>query len=166
MSAYAATTTVPVQQSRNEIERLLMANGATEFVYGSRPGGHVIGFVLGDRRIRYEMPMPDPTDREFTHTRHKNRWSQQPLAASEAKARYEQAVRQRWRALLLIVKAKLEAIRAGVSTIENEFLAWTLIPDGSRTVGEWLGPQIDKAYAGGELPALLPGPTRDDRSTK
>ena len=36
---------------------------------------------------------------------------------------HDQACRQRWRALLLVIKAKLEAVTAGISTVETEFLA-------------------------------------------
>lgn len=153
--AYAGTTTVPVEKTRNEIEKLLMLHGAGEFAYSSRAGQYTIGFELGGRYIRYNMPMPDPDDRAFTRTP-----TGRSRSTSEARAAYEQAVRQRWRALLLIVKAKLEAVRAGVSTVENEFLAWTVVPDG-RTVADWLVPKLNEIYAGNDLPALLPGPTRD-----
>jgi hypothetical protein len=75
---------------------------------------------------------------------------------------YEQACRQRWRALLLIVKAKLEAVTAGISTVEREFLPDVVLPNGA-TVGEWVGPQIATVYARHEMPALLPGgSTHDD----
>jgi hypothetical protein len=152
---YAAGTTVPVERSRSEIEKLLVAHGAGEFAYSSRPDRQVIGFELGGRYIRYTMPMPDRSARQFTHTP----TGRQRRSAGEAAAAYEQAVRARWRALLLIIKAKLEAVHAGVSTLESEFLAWTLVPDG-RTVGDWLTPELDKVYGGGDLPALMPGPTR------
>jgi hypothetical protein len=77
-------------------------------------------------------------------------------AASAAETAYEQAVRQRWRALVLIVKAKLEAIEAGIGTIETEFLSSVMLPNGS-TVGEWVAPQLIAVYGRGEMPALMPG---------
>ena len=57
---------------------------------------------------------------------------------------YDQACRQRWRALLLVIKAKLEAVTAGISTIETEFLANIVLPDNTICVGEWMLPQIDR----------------------
>ena len=66
----------------------------------------------------------------------------------------EQAQRQRWRALLLVIKAKLEAIEAGIATFEDEFLAYTMLPSGE-TVGEWVSPQLDKVYEKGVMPATL-----------
>ena len=68
---------------------------------------------------------------------------------------YDQACRQRWRALLLVIKAKLEAVTAGISTIETEFLANIVLPDNT-TAGEWMLPQIDRAYRTDEMPPLLP----------
>lgn len=55
-----------------------------------------------------------------------------------------------------MIKAKLEAVDAGISTVEEEFLAHVMTPDGS-TVHEWLAPQLEHAYASGQMPALMPG---------
>ena len=56
---------------------------------------------------------------------------------------------------MLVIKAKLEAVTAGISTIETEFLANIVLPDNT-TAGEWMLPQIDRAYRTGEMPPLLP----------
>ena len=64
------------------------------------------------------------------------------------------AERQAWRALVL--KAKLEAVEAGITTIEQEFLADMVIP-GDVTVGETLLPRLDDALNTGRMPDLLPG---------
>ena len=66
----------------------------------------------------------------------------------------EQETRQAWRAIILIVKAKLEYIASGASTVEREFLADILAPDG-RTMHELLTVQIDKMFKTGKLPPLL-----------
>lgn len=68
---------------------------------------------------------------------------------------WEQACRSRWRALYLIIKAKLEAVDSGISTIEREFLYDIVLPDG-KTVGEYMAPQIEAAYTTGEMPPMLP----------
>jgi hypothetical protein len=60
------------------------------------------------------------------------------------------------KALSLVVKAKLEAVEAGISTVEREFLADVLLADGS-TVGAWAAPQLALVYERGVTPALLPG---------
>ena len=69
---------------------------------------------------------------------------------------WEQACRQRWRALKLVIQAKLEAVESGISVFEDEFMSNIVLPDG-RTVGEFMKPQIEETYIHGTMPPLLPG---------
>ncbi len=152
MSRYAENTTVPSERSRVEIERTLTRYGATAFGYMTNPAEAVVVFEIANRRVMFRLPMPDRRSREFTHTPAKGlRRSEE--AAAEA---YELGIRQCWRALSLVIKAKLEAVQAGITTIEQEFLAHIVLPNGT-TVGEWAGPQLALAYERGEMPALMPG---------
>lgn len=155
MSRYAERTEVPSTRSRDEIERTLERYGATAFAYGWDNGTATIMFEIrtarGVRRVRFRLPMPDRHGREFTQTP-----TGKQRVASAARAEYDRAVRQRWRALALVIKAKLEAVAAGISTIEDEFLSHICLPNGS-TVGEWAVPQLEAVYGRGEMPALLPG---------
>ncbi len=73
---------------------------------------------------------------------------------TEARGAYEQAGRQRWRALALVIKAKLEAVESGVETFEDAFLSHIVLPGGG-TIGRWLKPQLQEAYVGGKMPPLL-----------
>jgi hypothetical protein len=154
-SRYAENTEVPSDRSRNEIEATLRRYGATAFGYAWEPGTAAIMFEISSRRVRFRLPMPDPNARQFTHTEARG------LRRSEAArdAAYEQAVRQSWRALALVIKAKLEAVAAGITSIEEEFMASTVLPSGS-TVGEWALPQIEAAYRSNTMPALMPGGER------
>lgn len=154
MSRYADRTDVPSDRSRSEIERTLARYGATQFMYGWETGRAVIGFAMAERRVRFDLPMPDQDDRQFTHT--EGRGLERSAAAREQA--YEQAVKQRWRALALVVKAKLEAVAAEITTFEEEFLAHIVLPDGS-TVGHWAAPQLHEAYRTGSMPPLLPAST-------
>ncbi len=149
---YAEDTTVPVERSRLELEQLLQRYGATAFGAMWEGDRQVVVFQIRDRRVLLDVPLPKRTERRFTHTESRG-W---PRSAAQAQLAYEQAVRARWRALVLVVKAKLEAVDAGITTIEREFLADIALPDG-RTVGQFMAPQIDRAYRSGEMPALLPG---------
>jgi 2-polyprenyl-6-methoxyphenol hydroxylase-like FAD-dependent oxidoreductase len=163
MPRYAERTEVSSSRSRDEIERTLTRYGATAFAYGwetegERPAATVmfqIGTPSGARRILFRLPMPDHRHRAFTHTP-TGRLRSETAAADE----YERATRQRWRALALVIKAKLEAVEANISTIEQEFLAHVMLPGGF-TVGEVVGPQIEQAYVTGRLPALTAGPVED-----
>lgn len=149
MPRYAEDTAVSSDRSRAEIERILRRYGATAFAYGWEDQTAHVAFKIDGRQVRFRVPLPDradfrrsPTGRTRTQT-----------AADEA---YEKAVRQRWRALALVIKAKLEAVEAGITTVEDEFLSSIALPDG-RTVGEWVRPQLAVAYGKGDMPALLPG---------
>jgi hypothetical protein len=66
------------------------------------------------------------------------------------------ACRQRWRALALVIKAKLEAVESGIATFDEEFMNWILLPNG-QTVGDMIRPKIEQVYLTGELPPLLLG---------
>lgn len=151
MSRYASQTSVSVERTKAEIERLLAARGAQQFASGWNGTTAVLAFALGRRSIRFLLPMPDPTAREFTRTGARNKIR----SADDARRHWEQACRSRWRALFLVIKAKLEAVDCGISTIEDEFLAWTVIPGDGRTIGERIHPELAAAIESGDPPRLL-----------
>jgi hypothetical protein len=148
---YAAKTEVPADCSRAEIEAVLVRYGADKFQYGWDDALHraAVSFRLGGRYLRIVLLLP--TRKSFRTTEQDR--ARTPDGITSA---HKQAVRQRWRAAALIIKAKLEAIEAGISTIEQEFLAKGLLPN-NQTVGEWLGPQVAAVYASGTMPRVVPG---------
>lgn len=151
MARYAADTSVPADRSRAEIERTLQRYGASSFVYGWGAKEAVIMFEAHERRIKFVLPLPARDDYRFTHTaQHRSR------SETAAQTAWEQACRQSWRALALVIKAKLEAVAAGITEFEDEFLAHILLPSG-QTFGEWARPQIAIAYEINVMPALMPG---------
>lgn len=152
MSVYAAATEVPVEKSRAEIERMLSRYKATRFASGWSENGAVILFEVHDRRIRFDLPMPNVDDPKFTRD---PRCSYKLRPAEAARRSYEQACRSRWRALALVIKAKLEAVESGISEFEEEFLANIVLPNG-KTVGAWMRPQVEEAYSTGKMPDMLP----------
>jgi len=162
MGKYAENTTVNVDRSRAEIERTLERYGATGFMYGRDGTQAMLAFRLNGRMIRFVIRMPDRDDPQFKQrevtrsNQYVTRTTHKQLRADEQIVAWEQACRQRWRALALIIKAKLEAGASGIVTFEQEFLAHTLLPDG-QTVGDWMEPQVQQAYLTGTMPALLPG---------
>lgn len=145
MPPYANKTNVPVNQSRHEIERLLQKNGATQFVFGHADGHALVAFEMSTtdnvgervkRRLRFLVPMPIAT-----------------RSMNEAKVAAE--TRRRWRALLLVLKAKLEAVTSSIVTFDTEFLAHIVV-EGTSTVGDRMVPALSKAIeSGGHLPPLL-----------
>ena len=70
----------------------------------------------------------------------------------------EQEIKSRWRALALVVKAKLEAVECGISTLENEFLAFIVLPGVDFTIGDWMKENAMPAIRSGNVPLQLSGP--------
>jgi hypothetical protein len=132
-------------------EATLARYGASHFGYMTSPTGAQVAFQYAGRQVRFVLELPDRQDREFTHHA---RGARTKTAAAE---RYEQAVRQRWRALALVVKAKLEAVEAGIATFEQEFFAHTVLPSG-RTVYEDMHETVARVIASGDrAPLMLEG---------
>jgi hypothetical protein len=136
--AFAERTSVSVDKTRQEIERLLAKYKASQ--YGTAIDYERLTarlqFKLNHRVIRFELYLPDP--KKLRGEKH------------------AQEDRRIWRALLLIVKAKLEAVGSGITTFEDEFLAHIVMPN-DQTVGRVLQPLVEGAYKTGRMPkALLP----------
>lgn len=149
--AYAQDTDVPSDRSRSEIERTLARYGADQFIYGWEQSQAMVGFRADGRQVRFLVPLPARDDPAITMTPERRR----RRSEAQIERAYEQAVRQRWRALALVVKAKLEAVESGITSFEEEFMAHILLPNG-QTVGQYVGPQIEEAYTTGQMPPMLP----------
>jgi len=156
MTRYASETSVPVYKSRAEVEGIVTKYGASRFASMFEEGRAVIVFEAQGRRVMFELPLPDKhefkvkkVNTSYGHSRQKER------SPEEVEKVWEQACRQRWRALALVIKAKLEAVETGITTFEDEFLAHIVLPDG-RTVGRWFKPQLEEAYESKKMPPLLP----------
>jgi hypothetical protein len=148
---YAKDTSVSSEKSQAEIRKTLTKYGATKFAYVEEEERAAIMFEVENRRIRFILPLPDPNDEQFF--RIARRYERRSTQA--ARQKWEQACRQRWRALVLAIKAKLEVVESGIATFEEEFLAYVVMPDG-QTVGDLVLPNIDKAYMTNSMPPLLP----------
>lgn len=151
MSRYARNTDVSVERSRGEIERILHRYGAEQFGYSITNNKAIIAFKANDRVLRFELPLPDPKSPEFNRTP-TGRPIRNPDAALRA---WEQACRQRWRALALLIKAKLESIESHITTFEEEFLAHIVLPGEGKTLAQILVPKLADIYLGKSMPKLL-----------
>ena len=119
-------------------------------------------FEMYERRVVFELPLPKLEDFEIRtdevpagsgKSAYSRTYKRSPQKQRQV---WEQACRQKWRALVLAVKAKLEAVDSGITTFEEEFLAHIQLPDGT-TVGKYMVPQIQGAYENNTMPPLLPG---------
>lgn len=148
MGKYATNTTVSSELSRLEIEKTLIRYGAENFAYATAQGKAMIGFTMQGRQIKFILPLPCKDEFNLTPTGR--------VRAENSKFEaWEQACRQRWRALNLVIKAKLEAVECGISIFDDEFMANIVLP-GGETVSNFMKPQIKAAYELGKPPQLLP----------
>lgn len=149
---YATTTEVAVDKTRAEIETVLRKYGADAFAY-SIDGHHAkIGFRMSGRHFRFALTLPDPKRKDFLE--YKQGSTTFLRAKGVPEKMWEQECRSLWRALLLVIRAKLEAVAVGITTLEDEFLSHLILPDGA-TVGEWIKPQVEQAYLRGDMPKNL-----------
>ncbi|KTS02523.1 hypothetical protein SB2_25585 [Methylobacterium radiotolerans] len=131
---YAENTKVPTAQSRAQIETMLKKAGANRIITMDDALEATVAFMLAGRLIRLRIEIPGDAS--------------------------DQRRRAIWRAIGLVVKAKIEAVAQGITTVEQEWLAHVVLPDGS-TVGDWVEPQLQVAYDTGRMPVeplLLEGP--------
>jgi hypothetical protein len=128
---YARRTKVTIAKSRLEIEAIVMRYKADQFgsAFDTEGGRAMIQFRLSSWLVRFILPLPN---------------------------RSEQDQRQRWRALTLAIKAKLEAVESGITTFEEEFLPHIVMPTG-QTVGEWAGPQLRDLKEQGKFSSTIAG---------
>jgi hypothetical protein len=174
VSRYAEGTSVSVDRSRAEAEKTLARYGAIGFMYGreERPevlrlrkehgswcdivvgrqspnpprctcgatreiarAVAILGFKMkldgAERQVRLEVPMPHEIE-------------------TGNKKSAEAAERQRWRALVLVLKAKLEAVASGISTVDAEFMAAVVMPNGM-TLGQAILPRLTEVVTTGRL---------------
>jgi len=140
---------VPVTKSRAEIERLLQRHKCAKFMAGVDNEAHraTVQFQAHDRIIRFEINLPNPSDPKYK--RIKNSYLQRTTAG--VLKIVEQEERSRWRALLLVIKAKLEAVESQIATFEEEFMAHIVLPN-DQTVGQWVLPEVARIYDSGRMP--------------
>ena len=132
---YAEATEVPVSRSKAQLEAMLKQRGAEGFASGWDSAGDTIQFHWRGLIIRFHLPKVDqePLRHDAAGRLRKGDLLQRVV---------EQKDRSRWRALYLVVKAKLEAVESGIAVFEEEFLAFIVDPQSGRTVGEVVVPRI------------------------
>src|SRR5699024_4454209 len=126
---YSEGTTVSPEKSQMEIAGLIRKYGASSFATGWDGRRAMVTFIAHERTIRFDLDLPDDPSKYRRTPAGRSRDAKAAEAAMEAE------VRRRWRALALAIKAKLEVIATGIASFEQEFLPYTVMPDG-RTVAE------------------------------
>lgn len=147
-STFAKGTTVTVAKSKAEIEHMLSRYGVRGYQSGWQNDQAAILFEAEGRRIRFTLKLP--SIEEFAQASKNKRSEAAMKVACEAEHR------RLWRALALVIKAKLESVESQIETFENAFLSNIVVPATGETLGEWATPLIANAYAkAGNMPKML-----------
>ncbi len=142
---YAESTTVPFEKSIAEIIGLVRKAGADQIGQMESRTAFTLQFKMAERMARFRVQFPDQAAIErLTGPR-----------SDPAKVE-EQWRRQRGRALLLVIKAKLESVESGVETFEQAFLSNVVLADG-KTVYERVAEPIALEYRTAAPSVLLLG---------
>ncbi len=150
---YAEGTDVSAERSRAELETMLRKHGATEFGTYATEKETIFQCRIKGVMLRNVIQFPTAGDIQ--------RGPRDKPADVERKREAE--LRRRWRALVLVTKAKLEIVASGGSSIEREFMAELLLPNG-QTLGEAFIPRLADVYTKGTMPSftkLLLGPGKE-----
>lgn len=131
---YAEGTTVEVTSSRGEITGILAKHGVVRQAMASEPERDILQFELAGRRFQLVVERPTLAD---VRRMYPNAYNEQ--------AKLDGEWRRRWRATVLLLKAKLEFADGETSTIERELLPYML------TAG---GQTIEEAIASGGVKVL------------
>ena len=128
---FAEGTTVSVDRSRGEISSILAAHGVQRQMWGSEPKGDVLQFQLSGHTFRFSIPRPTLDEVRRDYVSRGGNWSR----VYDAGAKVDAEWRRRWRANVLLLKAKLEFADGEASTVIRELMPYALLTDG-RTLEE------------------------------
>lgn len=129
--SYARRTKVPVDKTRMDIERLVKKYGAKGFASAWQDKSARVEFLCHNRHVRLTVSTDNKT---------------------------AQDEREQWRALLLLVKAKLVAVDAKIATFEEAFIGEIVVPATGKTVWETAREPLRIAYETNKSVPLLGGP--------
>jgi hypothetical protein len=134
---YAEGTKVSVESSRGEITGILAKHGVERMGWMATPEGDQLMFELGGGQYRLDILKPTLVEirRDYPN-------------AYEPASKLDAEWRRRWRANVLLLKAKLEFVGSGDTTLDRELLPYRVLKDG-RT--------LEQTLLDGGLPMLEAG---------
>lgn len=147
--AYAEDTSIELEASITQIVTLVKRVGGERIGQFHDNDRYHVWFSLGERQIRFTVPLVT----EYSG----------PAKAGNGRAIdprkwIDQRNRQKGRALMLVIKAKLESVESGVETFEQAFLS-NIVCHNGQTVYERIKEPLAIEYAEGKpMPLMLEGP--------
>jgi hypothetical protein len=149
MRRYASNTVVSVETTQQGIIQLLKRYKAKDYAFGMFGSVAKVTFTFhcgDDVRIMFALFIPPCTDARFQKDA-----KGKPVHPDRRPRLADQEERRLWRSLLLVIKAKLESVAAGIETVEEAFLAQTVLPNGE-TLSKLHREFIKPAIAAGRMP--------------
>lgn len=149
---YAEGTSVGIDRTISEIQKLVKAHKATSWRYEEvddvTPAYRTISFVLQGRLIRFTVEEAPLSEFKRTPT------GLLRTDASMVKVADEEN-RRRWRAVLLYVKASIEAMYSGVPQLRHALLPYVVMED-DESVGDKVEAQFAEQERRREIHMLPP----------
>lgn len=130
---FAEGTDVPVERSQAELAGILRKHGVLRQAWASAPEGDTLQFELEGHQYRLRI---ERFDAEGLHAQ----WELDGRPPTTLKylpsdTQVQAEWRRRWRAIVLLLKAKLEFAEGDQSTVVRELMPYALLRDG-RTLEE------------------------------
>lgn len=150
MTRYARDTTVSTERSIGELKKIVQNYGGGDFAYIEKTDLAMVAFKINERTLQFKIDLPAKDDRKYTHT--EARGNERPQ--SDAHRLWEKDCRQKWRVLVLLVKATFEAIDNGLMSFDQAFMSSIVLNNG-HTLSDTFLPQLDKVISTGKMPLAI-----------
>lgn len=131
MTRYAEGTTVTVESSRGEISGILAKHGVVRQGWFAEPDADTLQFELAGHVYRFRIVRPTLEEVRAAYIKAGGKWN----LVYDQRAKVDAEWRRRWRANVLLLKAKLEFADGEASTVVRELMPYAVLVDG-RTLEE------------------------------
>lgn len=137
MARYAEGTKVSVDSSRAEITAILAKHGVDTMAWAGNPAGDKVMFNLKGGQYRLDIIRPTLAEVRALYPN-----------AYDYNAKLDHEWKRRWRANVLLLKAKLEFADGETTTIDRELLPYRVLKGGKT---------VEETMLDGGLPLLTAG---------
>lgn len=151
---FAKGTKTEIGATEQQIKRMLQKAGADGVAMMEERTRAIVAFHLNGRAIQFRLPLPARDEHRFTHRAVNQHGGEVERANDAALDLWVQACRERWRALHLCIKAKLESVEQNIESFDDAFLAHIQMPDGE-TVGDKMRGELQAQLSGAPPRPLL-----------
>lgn len=124
---YARGGIVPVERTLSEIGRLVKAAGGSDMTVISSDEQIGCEFILEGLRIRLTCDLIDK------HQTMLDRLAR-AMSPTQAGQAHQRMIRERWRAVMLVIKAKLISVNLKIESVQEAFMAQVVTADRQTTV--------------------------------